>query len=126
MRERLQPSSETPRRIIGECRHQPVELQEHNLGHILGVGLLESPPMTPLEDLGTVSRDEILPGRLVVRVSAETPQQSHAGPRRVVLRHRDHLRETLNLSQPRPNASLYDLSITKIKTKKTNSTGLGF
>ena len=96
-RERLQPSAETPRRIIDERRHQTVEFEEDHLCHVLGVGFLQSPAATPLQEVGTVARDKIIPGCLISGIMAKLSQQGGRRTRKMVSSHGVGLLQAVSL-----------------------------
>src|SRR5262249_42134860 len=81
VRHGLEPASESARRIVGEAAHLFRQLDQHTLGHFLGIRLLQTPLPAPTEDLGSVARDERLPRRLVGGTVPQPAKQSRTGPR---------------------------------------------
>src|SRR5207237_1350212 len=67
----LEPGAEAARGVVVEVAHLLGQLQQHVLGHVLGVGLLKVPPPAPLVDAGAVMLDKGIPDRLIGRVPAE-------------------------------------------------------
>src|SRR5262249_29618192 len=82
LRERAQPAAETERRVVRKRPQLRGQLEQHVLGHILGVALLQPPLPRPGMNLGAVTLDKLRPGLLVGRVVLDAHQQADAGARR--------------------------------------------
>ena len=66
------------RRVVLKVVHPRRELEEHLLGHVLGVGLLHPPGLAPRVDVAAVPADELRPGGRVTGGGPEPPQQGDA------------------------------------------------
>lgn len=71
----LEPSPETPARLVLEVAEAGDQLEQHMLGHVLGVGILEAPDPAPSIDLPAVMLDELGPGGRIALVSTQATQQ---------------------------------------------------
>src|SRR5262245_33841398 len=83
--------AEAPGRVVGEGAHPGAEPDEHGLGDVLGVSLLEPPAAAPAVNLRPVAADELGPGFLVRGLLAQPPQQAGTGRWGRVVGHPLHL-----------------------------------
>jgi hypothetical protein len=86
-RQRLQPGPEAARRVILKGPQLLGQPQQHVLGHVLCVGLGQSPLAAPEEDARAVAIDELAPRRLVCRYLSQSAKQGRAGGRSLGQRH---------------------------------------
>src|SRR5262249_5451852 len=87
LRQRPQPGPEAPRRVVLEVLQLLGQLEEDDLGDVLGVGRLEGPGATPAVDLAAVVFHELAPGGLVVRAQLQPAEQGDARGRGGIARH---------------------------------------
>jgi hypothetical protein len=67
-------AAEAARRVVGEIAQLLGELHQDDLGHVLGVGVLQLPLPAPAVDVPPVTLDERVPGGLVRRVLPQARQ----------------------------------------------------
>ena len=79
MGDRLEPAAEAARGVVGENPELLSELGQDLLRHVLGVRVLQFPLPTPAIDVSPVMLHELIPGLLVCRLVAQSPQQRTAG-----------------------------------------------
>src|SRR5262249_6159095 len=81
VRQGPQPAAETLGGVVGEGPHPLGQPGQHHLCDVLGVGLLQRPPVAPGVDAPAVSLHQLRPGGLVRRLLPEAAEQSRASVR---------------------------------------------
>src|SRR5207249_3553272 len=77
---RLEPGPETAAGAVGEGAHLDRQLEQHQLGDVVGVGILHAPAPAPGSDARAVVVHELAPGgRTLGALLAQPAEQAQAG-----------------------------------------------